>query len=105
MAATAYVPGSEQNVTADNPPAAVDISTIGSFGGPYLVAVVVPTSAAGPVSLVDSVSTVALSGVQIPVPTVAGVTTYLGPFGGGDTPHLFAAAATVCRVSLLRVLT
>lgn len=104
MAATTYVDGSEQDVTADDPPGEVVLTSLGDFPGPYLVAVVVPTSATAPVSLVGSASASAPSGVQIPVPTADGTTTYLGPFGDGDTPYLYSASAAVCRVSLLRVL-
>ena len=104
MAAAAYVIGSEQDVTADDPPGEVVITSLGDFTGPYLVAVVVPTSATDPVSLVGASDASAPSGVQIPVPSTAGTTVYLGPFGGGDTPYLYSVSAAVCRVSLLRVL-
>lgn len=104
MAFQAYVTGSEQNVTANTTAGAVVTTSLGEFSGPYLIAVVVPTDAAGPVSLVRSAAAGALSGIQIPVPTVEGSTVYLGPLGLGDTPYLYAAASTVCRVSLLRVL-
>jgi hypothetical protein len=101
--AMTYVNGSEQDVTADDPPGAIDLSALGSGYGPYVVAIAVPTSAGSPVSLVNAADASAPSGVQFPVPSSDGTTIYSPPLGSGDTPHLYSASSCVCRVSLLRV--
>ena len=108
----ALIPTSRQTVTADTgTPGQIVTTSLGAFAGPFLVLVEVPTTAAGPVYLTTNEATASAtaSGVVtgIPVPTVAGSTWSSGPLADGDATaglYLYAAASTVCNVSLVRVL-